>query len=59
VLNHSAHNSILDFALMQVDADFVTDLELSIVWLPWDWDAKECTKNRVTRGPAQRLIVEC
>src|SRR6516225_8742856 len=40
VLNHGADDSILDFAVVQVHPDFVTDLELSIIWLLWGWHAR-------------------
>jgi hypothetical protein len=44
VLNHSANDSVLDFAVMQVDADFIADSELSIVLrLFVGWHARECT----------------
>jgi hypothetical protein len=33
VLNHGANNGILDFTVMQVHADIVTDFELPAVWL--------------------------
>jgi hypothetical protein len=42
MLNHSANDSILDFAMVQIHPDFVADLELSIVWL-LGWHAMECT----------------
>ena len=29
-MNHGAHNSILDFAVVQVHADFITELELEL-----------------------------
>jgi len=45
VLNHGASDSILDFAVMKVHADFVADLELSVIRL-LPWHGKECIKNR-------------
>ena len=33
ILNHGADDSILDFAVMQIDADFVADFELAL-WFP-------------------------
>ena len=42
-LNHGANDSILDFSVVQVHADFVTDLELRVVRLLADCHAKECT----------------
>jgi hypothetical protein len=40
VLNHGANDSILNFAVMQVHADFVADLELPVVWLLRGWHDK-------------------
>ena len=39
VLNHSSNDSLLDFPVVQVDADFVTNLKLSVIWLLWGWHA--------------------
>ena len=33
MLNHEANDGFLNFAVVQVHADFVADLELSVVWL--------------------------
>jgi len=46
VLNYGANDGILDFAVVQVDADLVADLELSIVWLLWDWHARNVPFTR-------------
>ena len=35
ILNHGADDSILDFAVMQIDADFIADRELSVWFLGW------------------------
>jgi len=35
MLNHGANDSILNFAVMQIDADFVTDRELALWFLGW------------------------
>jgi len=43
VLDHGANDSILDFSVVQVHADFVADAELSVVRSLWGWDAMECT----------------
>jgi len=40
LLNHSANDGVLNFAMVQVHPDFVTDLELSIIWLLWGWHAR-------------------
>jgi len=41
VLNHGANDSILDFPVVQVDADFVAYLKFAL-WV-LGWHAKECT----------------
>src|SRR5215469_12789556 len=46
VVNHGAHDGILDFAVVQVYSDLVADLELPLVWLLCGWHGKECIKNR-------------
>jgi hypothetical protein len=33
VLNHGAHDSVLGFAVVQIDANFVADFELSVIGL--------------------------
>ena len=45
VLNDGAHDGILDFPMVQVDADLVAYLELPVVWLLWDWHRRESIKN--------------
>ena len=35
VLDHGANDGILDFAVVQVDADFVADLKLALWFLGW------------------------
>ena len=35
VLDHGANDGILDFAVVQVDADFVADLKLALWFLSW------------------------
>ena len=35
VVNHGTNDSILNFAVMQVHADFVTDRELALWFLGW------------------------
>jgi hypothetical protein len=47
VLDHDANDSILDFAVVQVDADFVAHLELA-VWL-FGWRARNL--------PSLRLVI--
>ena len=39
VLNHGANDSILNFPVVQVDADFVADLELPVIGLLVGWHA--------------------
>jgi hypothetical protein len=34
---------VLDFAVMQIHANLVADLELSVIWLLWGWHAGEFT----------------
>ena len=43
VLNHGSNDSVLNLSVVQVDADFVANLELSIIGLSWGWHAGECT----------------
>ena len=57
VLNHGFYHGILDLSVVQVDADFVADLELPLVWLLRGWHAEECTlvwwhlaRKRVANG---------
>jgi len=35
VLHHGAYDGVLDFAVMEVDADFITDLELALWFVGW------------------------
>jgi hypothetical protein len=42
MVDHGADDSILDFAVMQVDTDFVANFELSVGVL-WGGHAGECT----------------
>jgi hypothetical protein len=35
VLNYGSNDSVLDFPVVQVDADFIADLELAIIALGW------------------------
>jgi hypothetical protein len=35
ILNYGANDSVLDFPVVQVDADFVADFELSVIGLGW------------------------
>jgi len=35
ILNHGANDGILDFAVVQVDADFVADLKFAVWFLGW------------------------
>jgi len=53
VVNHGANDGILDFPVVQVHADFVTDFELPVVWLLCGWHGKQCIKNR-SRSRDQR-----
>jgi hypothetical protein len=28
---------------MQIDPDFITNVELTVIWLLWGWHGMECT----------------
>ena len=42
VLNHGTHDSLVDFSVVQVDADFVADLELTVIRRTFPQPARSC-----------------
>ena len=41
--NHDTHDSLVDFSVVQVDADFFADLELTVIRLLLGWHARKST----------------